>query len=123
MDLSLFLQYGTVLLVLVVLEGLLSADNALVLAVLAKGLPKELQKKAIDIGLMLAFVFRIGAIFIISYLFNVWQVQAIGAAYLMYIAIRHFIKKDHHEVKQLKPKSFKATVAQIALADIAFAID
>lgn len=123
MDLSLFLQYGTVLLVLVVLEGLLSADNALVLAVLAKGLPKELQKKAIDIGLMLAFVFRIGAIFIISYLFNVWQVQAIGAAYLMYIAIRHFIKKDHHEVKQLKPKSFKATIAQIALADIAFAID
>ena len=123
MDLSLFLQYGSILLVLIVLEGLLSADNAVVLAVLAKSLPsKEVQKKAIDIGLMLAFVFRIGAIFIISYLVHVWQIQAIGAAYLMFIAIKHFLKKDD-EVKQVKKKSFPGTVAQIALADIAFAID
>jgi len=122
MDLSLFLQYGTVLLVLVVLEGLLSADNALVLAVMAKGLPQEQQKKALDIGLMLAFLFRIGAIFVISFLFNVWQVQAIGAAYLMFIAIKHLLKKEHEE-KEVKQKSFKGAVAQIALADIAFAID
>ena len=122
MDLTLFLQYGSVLLVLIVLEGLLSADNALVLAVMAKGLPKELQKKALDIGLALAFIFRIGAIFVISFLFDVWQVQAIGAAYLIFIAVKHFLKKDHGEV-QVKEKSFKATVAQIALADIAFAVD
>ncbi|MCU9614920.1 hypothetical protein OEV98_15350 [Caldibacillus lycopersici] len=122
MDLSLFLQYGTVLLVLVVLEGLLSADNALVLAVMAKGLPEEQQRKALNIGLALAFIFRIGAIFIISFLFNVWEVQAIGAAYLIFIAAKHFLKKDHGE-KQVKQKSFKAAVAQIALADIAFAID
>jgi len=122
MDLSLFLQYGSILLVLIVLEGLLSADNALVLAIMAKGLPEEQQKRALDIGLALAFIFRIGAIFIISFLFNVWQVQAIGAAYLMFIAIKHFMKKDHHE-KQVKEKSFKSVVAQIALADIAFAVD
>lgn len=122
MDLSLFLQYGSILLVLIVLEGLLSADNALVLAVLAKALPEHQQKKAIDIGLLLAFVFRIGAIFIISFLFHVWQVQAIGAAYLIFIAVKHFIKHDDKD-KQVKEKSFPATVAQIALADIAFAID
>ncbi|HWL24921.1 MAG TPA: hypothetical protein VNR38_14435 [Ureibacillus sp.] len=122
MDLALFLQYGGVLLVLIVLEGLLSADNALVLAVMAKGLPKDLQKKALDIGLALAFVFRIGAIFVVSLLFGVWEVQAIGAAYLIFIAVKHFLKKDHGEA-EVKQKSFKATVAQIALADIAFAVD
>ncbi|MFJ8236623.1 TerC family protein [Ureibacillus sp. NPDC094379] len=122
MDLSLFLQYGSILLVLIVLEGLLSADNALVLAVLAKGLPEEQQKKALDIGLALAFVFRIGAIFLISFLFNVWEVQALGAAYLLFIAIKHFLKKDHGEV-EVKQKSFKSAVVQIAFADIAFAID
>lgn len=122
MDLTLLIQYGGVLLVLIVLEGLLSADNALVLAVMAKGLPKELQKKALDIGLALAFIFRIGAIFIISFLFDVWQVQALGAAYLIFIAVKHFLKKDHGEA-EVKQKSFKATVAQIALADIAFAVD
>lgn len=119
---DLFLDYGWILLVLIVLEGLLSADNALVLAVMAKHLPEEQQKKALNIGLSLAFVFRIGAIFIISILFHVWWIQAIGAAYLMFICIKHLVKKDEEE-KVVKDKSFKATVMQIGLADIAFAVD
>ncbi|MBT2647007.1 TerC family protein [Bacillus sp. ISL-34] len=122
MELSLLLEYGWVLIILIFLEGLLSADNALVLAIMSKHLPKEQQKKAINIGLLLAFIFRIGAIFIISYLFHVWQVQAIGAAYLIFIALKHLLKKDHGE-KEEKGKSYRMTVAQIALADIAFAID
>ncbi|MFD4704665.1 hypothetical protein ACFWM3_07335 [Gottfriedia sp. NPDC058432] len=122
MELSLLLEYGWVLIILILLEGLLSADNALVLAVMAKHLPEEQQKKAINIGLLLAFIFRIGAIFIISFLFNVWQVQAIGAAYLIFIALKHLFKK-HDGDKGKKGKSFGMTVAQISLADIAFAID
>ncbi|MCI2256345.1 hypothetical protein L2D08_18540 [Domibacillus sp. PGB-M46] len=123
MDTSLLLEYGWILIVLILLEGVLSADNALVLAVMAKNLPAEQQKKAINIGLMLAFVFRIGAIFLISFLFHVWQVQAIGAAYLIFIALKHLLKKNKGEEKEAKVKSYRATVAQIALADIAFAID
>jgi len=65
MESSLLLEYGWVLIVLIILEGSLSADNALVLAVMAKHLPDEQQKKAINIGMLLAFIFRIGAIFII----------------------------------------------------------
>ncbi|PFA25692.1 MULTISPECIES: TerC family protein [Bacillus cereus group] len=122
MELSLLLEYGWVLIILILLEGLLSADNALVLAVIAKHLPEEEQKKAINIGLLLAFIFRIGAIFIISFLFHVWQVQAIGAAYLIFIALKHLLKKDNGE-KEKNGKSYGMTVAQIALADIAFAVD
>lgn len=122
MELSLLLDYGWVLIILILLEGLLSADNALVLAIIAKHLPEEQQKKAINIGLLLAFIFRIGAIFIISFLFHVWQVQAIGAAYLIFIALKHLLKKDNGE-KEKKGKSYNMTVAQIALADIAFAVD
>ncbi|MFD9625825.1 TerC family protein [Peribacillus muralis] len=122
MELTLLLEYGWVLIILIILEGLLSADNALVLAIMSKHLPKEQQKKAINIGLLLAFIFRIGAIFIISYLFHVWQVQAIGAAYLIFISLKHLLKKDHGQ-KDKKGKSYRMTVAQIALADIAFAVD
>jgi YkoY family integral membrane protein len=122
MDLSLFLEYGWVLVILILLEGLLSADNALVLAIMSKHLPEEQQKKAINIGLLMAFIFRIGAIFIISFLYNVWQVQAIGAAYLIFIALRHLFKRNGEE-KEKKGKSYRMTVAQIALADIAFAVD
>ncbi|MBM7571510.1 TerC family protein [Aquibacillus albus] len=123
MELSLLLEYGWVLVILIILEGLLSADNALVLAVMAKHLPEEQQKRAINIGLLLAFVFRIGAIFIISFLFHVWQVQAIGAAYLIFIAVKHILKGHKEAEEEQKGKSYRMTVAQIALADIAFAID
>ena len=122
MDFSLLIQYGWVLIILIFLEGLLSADNALVLAIMAKHLPEKQQKKAIDIGLLLAFIFRVGAIFIISFLYHVWQVQAIGAAYLIFISLKHLVKKDHGE-KEAKKKSFRMTIAQISLADIAFAVD
>ena len=55
MELSLLLEYGWVLIILILLEGLLSADNALVLAIMAKHLPEAQQKKAINIGLAISF--------------------------------------------------------------------
>lgn len=121
MELSILLEYGWVLIVLILLEGLLSADNALVLAVMAKHLSAVQQKKAINLGLLLAFIFRIGAIFIISFLYDVWQVQAIGAAYLIFIAVKHLLNRNKKKVT--KNKSYAMTVTQIALADIAFAVD
>ncbi len=45
MELSLLMEYGWVLLVLILLEGVLAADNALVLAVMVKRLPPEKRKK------------------------------------------------------------------------------
>lgn len=50
MELSLLLEYGWVLIILIFLEGLLSADNALVLAIMSKHLPKEQQKKRLILG-------------------------------------------------------------------------
>jgi len=53
---------------LVLLEGLLSADNALVLAVLVLGLPKDQQKKALRYGILGAFFFRAVATLLAVYL-------------------------------------------------------
>ncbi len=78
MDWQLILQYAWIIVVLVGLEGLLSADNALVLAVMVKHLPQEEQKKALFYGLLGAFVFRFMALFLISFLINVWQVKRLG---------------------------------------------
>ena len=58
MEFSLLMEYGWVLLVLIVLEGLLATDNALVLAIMVKHLPEEKRKKALFYGLLGAFVFR-----------------------------------------------------------------
>ncbi|MED1509794.1 TerC family protein [Bacillus proteolyticus] len=129
---SIWLEYAWALLILIGLEGLLSADNALVLAVIAKHLPEEEKKRAINYGIIMAFVFRFAALFAISFIANVWQIQAIGAAYLLYLGLKHVIQaqfgkesKNIHEddEKEAAGKSYWFTVGKIALADLAFAID
>ncbi|WP_088007169.1 TerC family protein [Indiicoccus explosivorum] len=129
---SIWLEYGWTLLILIGLEGLLSADNALVLAVIAKHLPEDQKKKAINYGIIMAFVFRFAALFAISFIANVWQVQAIGAAYLLYLGLKHVIQarfgKENENIdeeieEESAGKGFWPTVGKIALADLAFAID
>lgn len=131
MDLAILLEYGGVLLLLIALEGLLAADNALVLAIMVKHLPEEERRKALFYGLAGAFVFRFGSLFAISFLVDVWQVQAIGALYLLFIAINHIyrkviIKKGEERAdieKGKKNAGFWMTVFKVELADIAFAVD
>ncbi|WP_371068949.1 TerC family protein [Sediminibacillus sp. JSM 1682029] len=130
MDLQLLIEYGWVLIVLVGLEGILAADNALVLAIMVKHLPDEKRKKALFYGLAGAFVLRFGSLFIISFLVDVWQVQAIGAAYLLFIAIKHLYDKlskrgnEEEEVAaEAKGSGFWTTVLKVEIADLAFAVD
>ncbi|WP_431029296.1 TerC family protein [Lysinibacillus sp. LZ02] len=125
---TILLEYAWVLLVLVFLEGLLAADNAVVMAVMVKHLPREQQKKALFYGLFGAFVFRFIALFLITILAKYWQIQAIGAAYLLFISIKHlydnhFKKDEEDEMKEGKGSGFWMTVLKVELADIAFAID
>lgn len=131
MDVSILLEYGWVLLVLIALEGLLAADNALVLAIMVKHLPEEKRKKALFYGLAGAFVFRFASLFVISFLVDVWQVQAIGALYLLFMAGNHVFRKlikgkaEETEEKKgsQKTSGFWSTVLKVEIADIAFAVD
>lgn len=123
----LMLQYAWVLLVLVGLEGLLAADNAVVMAVMVKHLPKAQQKKALFYGLSVAFLFRFLALFAITLLVNIWQIQALGALYLLFIAAKHlYDQQTHQNLLENQPRSrsgFWTTVLKIEVADIAFAVD
>ncbi|ANU17610.1 hypothetical protein BBI11_11500 [Planococcus maritimus] len=125
---TLLLEYAWVLLVLIGLEGLLAADNAVVMAVMVKHLPKRQQKKALFYGLAGAFVFRFAALFMITLLVNIWQIQAIGAAYLLFISAKHIYDQRQGEEHSIEPEttkgsSFWMTVLKVEVADIAFAID
>src|SRR4051794_34724742 len=78
------------ILVLIVLEGLLSADNAIVLAMMVLGLPKAEQKKALKYGLVGAFGFRIITTLAAVYLIRLDAVKLVGGAYLLYLPYKHF---------------------------------
>jgi YkoY family integral membrane protein len=80
---------------LVVLEGVLSIDNALVLGLLAKRLPKRLQSRALTYGLAGAFVFRFIAIGTASYLLRWRIVKLLGGGYLVWVAAKYFLVERH----------------------------
>jgi len=110
---------------LVVLEGVLSADNALVLAILVRHLPESKQKKALLYGLGGAFVFRFLAFLLAKWILQIWWLQGAGALYLAYMAIDHFTAS--HEEKERRRTSegrgFWTTVALVEFTDMAFAVD
>ena len=110
---------------LVILEALLSADNALVLAIMVRHLPEHDRKRALLYGLGGAFVFRLIAIVFASIVLEQWWLQALGGAYLAFLTVKHFLSArgdDPEKVK--KPKGgFWPTVIAVELTDVAFALD
>jgi YkoY family integral membrane protein len=116
---------GTVLW-LVFLEGLLSADNALVLAMMVRHLPREKQKRALRYGMWGAFLFRFIAVGMASLLLKFWFLKVIGGLYLLYLTFSHFILNRGEESNPGRRRfgsGFWGTVISVELADIAFSID
>lgn len=116
---------------LVALEGLLSADNAMVLAILVLGLPREQQQKALRYGIVGAFAFRSIATLLAVYLISLSWVKLVGAGYLMYLSVQHFTQHGGSEERRTPPaatpllglSAFWATVLKVELTDIVFAVD
>ncbi|MFD1361581.1 TerC family protein [Lentibacillus salinarum] len=130
---QLIVEYLWVLIVLIGLEGLLAADNALVLAIMVKHLPPKQRKRALFYGLAGAFILRFGSLFIISFLVDVWQVQALGAIYLLGISGKNLYDRfssnkadEAAQAEQEKARNgsgFWMTVVKVEFADLAFAVD
>lgn len=116
---------------LVLLEGLLSADNALVLAILVLGLPRRDQRKALRYGIIGAFAFRILAILLAVHLMAFAWVKLIGSVYLLYLSYSHFFGgQGGDERRAIKPATawlgmsvFWSTVVRVELTDVVFAVD
>lgn len=121
---------------LIILEGLLSADNALVLAAMVKGLPEHQRKKALLYGIWGAYLFRFIAIGIGVYLVQFMWVKVLGGGYLLWLAIKFFYDKYKESQASEEDEEvtkggiiirlfgqFWGTVFLVEMMDIAFSID
>ncbi|HRP53818.1 MAG TPA: DUF475 domain-containing protein [Fluviicola sp.] len=124
---------------IILLEVILSFDNAAVLATMVKSLPKEQQAKALRYGIIGAYVFRGLALVLVESILSIWWFKPIGGAYLIYMSVKHFMAPSvHHEVEQeveTTKKSFIyrstvgvigvfwSTVLAVEFMDIVFSID
>jgi YkoY family integral membrane protein len=116
---------------LVLLEAALSADNAMVLAVLVLPLPPHLRRRALRYGIGGAFLLRIVAtLFAVALLSWAW-IKLVGGLYLLYLPWKHFRPRPHEEPPPsavaatglLGLSLFWSTVVRVEATDFIFAID
>jgi YkoY family integral membrane protein len=107
---------------LVILEGLLSTDNAMVLAVMVEHLPEKQRKRALIYGLWGAYGFRFLAIGFLTILVKLSFIKILGAGYLAYLTIMHFVKDEDEQAKKLN-YGFWKTVMMVEVMDVVFSAD
>ncbi len=111
--------------VLVALETVLSADNAIALAAIAQGLKDpKLEKRALDIGLVFAYVLRMLLIFTATWVVQFWQFELAGALYLLWLVFQHFMSSEEEEDDRLPAvNSLWRIIPVLAFTDLAFSLD
>ena len=111
---------------LIFLEGILSVDNALAMALQVKSLEASLQRRALLYGMWGAFILRGVAILGAKWLMSIWWLQQAGALYLLYLVIAHFaLRRGTHQFDgtDSSHRGFWTTIAMVELTDAAFALD
>lgn len=126
---------------IIFIEGLLSVDNAAVLATLVMDLPEKQRGRALRIGLVFAYIFRGAALLLAGYLLQIDWVKLIGGSYLLFLALKFFYEKaiQHknimdeaaEEVQERVPSKkrlfglnqFWSTVLMVEAMDLVFSLD
>lgn len=117
-------SFLSVILSLLVLEILLSVDNALVNVSIARSLPPDKRASALRLGILLGAVFRVVALLLATLIINNVWLRVAGALYLVFLMFNHLgqQKEDKH-TEHKRIRSYKKVIMHIAFADIVFSID
>lgn len=126
LNLHFSIEASIVLLILVFLEAVLSADNAIALAAIAQGLEdKKLEGQALNIGLVVAYVLRITLLLTATWVQQFWQFELLGAGYLLWLVFQHFSSEEDADNHHHGPRfsSLWQAIPVIAFTDLAFSLD
>ncbi|MDR3679098.1 MAG: DUF475 domain-containing protein [Flavipsychrobacter sp.] len=123
---------------LILIESLLSVDNAAVVATMVLDLDRKDRKRALSYGIIGAYIFRGICLFFAAYMIQIWWLKPLGGFYLLYLFINYFVKhKKRTNTAEAADKQksalyrkiigmlgpFWATVLLVEVMDLAFSID
>ncbi len=113
---------------LILIEGLLSVDNALAIAAVASHLDEKKRRVAMNIGYIGAYGFRVLALLFASYIIDNHTIKFVGALYLVWLMCAHFagqkeIAGEEGEAVNVHHRTFAGTITMIALMDLSLSVD
>ncbi len=124
-----WVELAPLLPIIVSLELVLSADNAVALASITKNLNNiELQKKALNVGIFIALLLRILVILTAQFILNFWPVKLIGGIYLISLSITKILAINKNTtIDNINSVSSNTSLFNVILllsvTDLAFSID
>lgn len=116
---------------IILMESILSIDNAAVLATIVVNMKKENRIKALKYGIIGAYIFRSICLLSAAFIVKIWWLKPLGGLYLFIISIKYFIKKSKINFSPKNSSiynknlfsSFWISVVYIEIVDLAFSID
>ena len=129
MDLGMFgsisfdLDFLSRLLSIVVIDLILAGDNAVVIAMAVRSLPRHQRKKGIIFGAAAAVILRVIITFFVSQLLQVRYIKLVGGALITWIAVKLFVEGAPGDTEQKEASSIAQAVRIIVIADITMAVD
>ena len=125
-----WVELAPLLPVIVSLELVLSADNAVALASITKNLNNiDQQKKALNIGIFIALLLRVLVILTAQFILNFWPVKLIGGIYLISLSISKLFTLNNTVLKENNDNNIKSDISIVnvilllSVTDLAFSID
>ena len=126
-----WVELAPLLPVIVSLELVLSADNAVALASITRKLNNiDLQKKALNIGILIALLLRVLVILTAQFFLNFWPIKLIGGLYLISLSISKFVNinlyQSSNDLTSSNTNTYNSLLKVIfllAITDLAFSID
>ncbi len=128
-DLGLFgsitfdLKFLTALISIVIIDLILAGDNAVVIAMAVRSLPREQRKKGILFGAGAAVLLRVVITFFVAQLLNVSYVKLIGGLLILWIAVKLFVEGAPEEEQDRRATTIWQAIKIIVIADITMSLD
>jgi YjbE family integral membrane protein len=117
------LKFFTGILSIVLIDLVLAGDNAVVIAMAVRMLPKSQRLKGIAFGAGAAVVLRVVLTFFVSQLLQIKFLKLIGGSVILWIAVKLFVEGGGEEGADNEAKTIWQAIKLIVIADITMSTD
>jgi YjbE family integral membrane protein len=108
---------------IVIIDLILAGDNAVVIAMAVRSLPKEQRKKGIIYGSAAAVLLRVALTFFVAQLLHISYVKLVGGVLITWIAVKLFVEGAPEETEGREAGTLWEAVKLIVIADTTMALD
>jgi len=108
---------------IVLIDLILAGDNAVVIAMAVRSLPKERRRKGIIFGSAAAVLLRIILTFFVAQILNMSYVKLVGGLVIIWIAVKLFVEDEEAVEAHKEAATLWHAVRLIVIADITMALD